>query len=91
MNTIAALESAALNASAAFAQCDLLDAEAKARTAAEAFRNLAAAFRSAGQLADADNAEAIAEGAEHSAEMLATSPRIAEARRMRAALASLPR
>lgn len=94
MNTarpLAALESVALAFSAMFARADLLDAEPLARTAAEAFRALAAAHLAAGQLADADKARAIAEGAEHSADFLAASPRIAEARRMRNALAALPR
>jgi hypothetical protein len=54
MNTarpLAALESVALAFSAMFARADLLDAEPLARTAAEAFRALAAAHLAAGQLA----------------------------------------
>ena len=97
MNTarpLAALESVALAFSAMFARADLLDAEPLARTAAEAFRALAAAHLAAGQLADADKARAIAEAlavrAEGLGDNLAALAPIAEGRRIRDVLAALP-
>ena len=96
MNSLAlwlALESSivARSASAALASADLLDAEPLARTAAEASRNLAAAYTAAGNLDGAAKAQANAAGFESLAAELAASPRIAADRKMRDALAALPR
>lgn len=78
-------------ACADLAAADLLDAEPLARTAAEAFRTLAAASTSAGSLYTAAEAQANAEQFEALAAELAASPRIAADRKMRDALAALPR
>jgi hypothetical protein len=91
MNTIAALESAALDASAALARADLLEAEALALVAGEAFRALAAAYRAEGQPEPAEVCDTTAAGAVTLAAQLAANPRISQARRMHAALSSLPR
>ena len=90
MNSLASLESATLDASAALARADLLAAESLALAAGEAFRALAAAYRAEGQPEAAEVCDTTAAGAVTLAAEFAANPRVAQIRRMHAALAAQP-
>ena len=83
MNTIAALESTAIFATQR--------AEDQTWEASAAHRALAAAYRAEGQPEPAEVCDTTAAGAVTLAAQLAANPRISQARRMHAALLSLPR